>query len=640
MAYDNTFGTDSWLHDNFHTKRIPVGGLRTFSLIFPNDDKRQHKPHELALAAIEAANEAFSVGPTTLQQAYMDTAAEPTPVTSLIRHVAISPLFGTYMKGIGYPLFLLNVARHIAGDDFAPFQDLYRSIERRFFNIVVAPFKARTLLNISAKSPTELLEHKRDIDIALGLIAEARKQADDHAQKFLVRAGFSGSEFMMTYIMDQAWQKQMDEWGASCFELASDLMKPGAVMSLVAAADTFKDRMTIYRRRTDTPARIYITKESNGDFTFKFRDKSTYLPVRDYIAAGYLHMAYTVGKGSIVPVVDSDDINSLMLDLTVPVKSESIETVVNASAAHEVVASNVNFRFRTDHVQRYLVREGFSGFSDIASFQIDAPKGINQDLYWLGNVTRASGSTTHETLVILQQPEVFTKAEMKLLGKTYTLSGLAAIEYAEHFAAQVFGALIPYDSDTGHVVVEISDEYSLPTKSIELVNLIRSDDQNSRHYLIKDLTRRVATELLGLTESAVSDDETSLLGVDLLEYYLRVFHLLGFGPVAEKIRSIAPIIDVSARNRTMFTQNADLVLTWTHSGGLQQQMKPLSPVFAEPDLRYRVAMMQIFLQKVTNERVLRAMMHALSIYINFNTTDLDGKKVEDIWEAGLVDSIF
>lgn len=600
-----------------------------FAGIFDTDDRfKAKRPTELAVKALDKVNNGWAAVSNNLST----IVTTPSAFQSFIEKYELTPQFPLDIQALGAVHFLKEIGRHILGDDIDIFTDQYNKVNRDYYEKVISPAVNRSI----AAAPVAVthLNERRLSDAVLGIIVFSIKLAEEMAQEFLVRIGYHGDNQLMPSTLNVAFDSLYSTWHARALAFASQLMKPGELMSLIREGEPFLNRVTIYRRATEGQPRLSIGFTRDGDvmnWYAKFRDRSPYLPVRDRLAAGYLNMAYQIDGVNLVPIVDSDDVNELMLDLTLPTQEQPIDVEVAASALKNIVSANRGLVFRTEHVERYLQDEGFNGVTELAGFILDVPKGSARDIFSIVDVALPTGTSTAETLSILEHPEVYSGCVMNLLGTQYKVDGIAAKEYARYFAAQTFGALIPYTADSGHIQITSSDKLQAPTKIAELGEFVGS---GTTHFLDKTLVRRFATTYLNVSESVLNDMDISVLGTDLLTYYLQVLRLIGFEDIA------AAIVTATGSQRPTRTISSNkMIMTWTHSEAYINRLKPLG-IQGNQEVRYKLAMLQVYMSKITNDKVLKAFLHAMSIYIAFSTSDLATGSVEDLWKGNVLASLF
>lgn len=621
------FGDKEYFTEHFFDAQSAASG---FAGVFEAQDRMKGKrPAELAVALLTKLDSAWDSAAGTLAAA----AANPASIQAFIDQYRLVPTFMTDIIGYGAHMFMLSISQHILGDDIDVFVDRYNANIRQFYHKLVFHAVKRAIGNQA--TPTMYLSQRRLSDVTVALILKSRELAENMAKEFLVRVGYSGDSIMMPATLRTAFESVYATWHAHAVTLVSDLMKPGVLMQLVTAAEDYYDRVTVYRRPTAGTPRMTFSFTRNGeqmDWKVRYRDHSPYIPVTDRHAAGYLNMAYQIDGVHLSPIVDSDDINELMLDLTLPANEQSVEVDVNASQLPPVLALNPGIIFRTEHVARYLADEGFNATTEIAGFLLEIPKGSTKEIFSLTDTALPVGTNTAETLTILSHPEVYTSCVMKLLGETYTLAGLAAKEYARYYATQVLGALVPYTADSGKITITSSDLLRAPRRVAELPDFI---GPNRTHFLDKTFIRRFATTYLNVNENVLDDGDIALLGKDLLRYYLHVLHLLGFEMIAAKLRT-AMALSVEDRSAV---DALPMVMTWGNSTMWVNRLKPFGLSSADHDVRYRLALLQVYLSKITNDKVLKALLQAMSIYIAYDTTDLSVGSIEGIWKGTLTTSL-
>lgn len=617
-------GDKTWF---FSVTQKETDKVAMFTGIWPVDAERakQKKPTELAVACLSAAETLFEKASAD----YINLATASTAVKNFIEQKALNSSFNQTLQAWGAPIFLAKIGEHILGKDIPTFKDTYNSILRTYYTSVIAPcFVPLTGVHTLEES----INHRRVVDATIALIFVAMEMAEKQAQEFLTRIGWSGDTFIQATHMNTAFTKCYDSWFTEGYGVAAMLMKPGEFMKLVHETDKLRDRVTVYRRRTEVAPRLTLTRTPNGDkavYSFKYRDRSAAMPIRDYVAAGYKHMAYAIDGEALVPIVDTDDISALMLDLVIPVSDEASERTIDTSTAHAVVAGNPNVSFNTQHIERYLTDDGLATTTELASFNFEAPKGCNGDLFSINPINTIQGANTIETIAILSNPDAFTSCNLTLLGDKASISGIAAVEYSRYFASLVFGSLIPLDTDTGNITIQMGDIFQAPNRILELPTFIGPGP----HYLDKTMVRRIAVGVLGLPENCVEDTEVTMIGDSLMDYYLRVLYLLGFDDIAKEVATVA--------NYTRAERSAlgsfPMYMSWTCSAAYLARMKPYG-ILGKAELRYKVAMLQVFFSKVTNDRVRRALLHAMSLYLSYNFT-MAGKTVEEMWKGNLVGSL-
>lgn len=617
-------GDETWYYTNFGDVKDRFAG------VLPETDRfKAKRPSELAVSCLARIKSQLEV-PALISE-YNTLATAPSDIKALIEEIRISPSFAPGLVARGAPIFLLEIAKHILGSDASAFRDQYNAIMRSYYTQVIAPALSRAPSSTVVGAPTtHYLNERRLSDATLALTMRSMKLAEEEATEFMNRIGYTGENQLSPTLMNSAFAGVYEEWKGRALSIATELLTPGALMSMIKESHQYYDRITVYRRRTDSAPRLTITTSLSGEtsvWKLRYRDKSPYAPIRDYVAAGYKHMAYKIDDRAIVPVVDADDISELMLDLTLPVAETASEIEIDAANTVPLFAQNYGVIFRTEHVERYLTPEGLNASSELGDFIFECPKGSHKDLYSLETISLPVGSTTLETLSYLDHPELYTSCVMHLLGEIYNVDGLGARDYAQYFAAQTLGAVIPYTTETGKIVIQMSDVFEAPNRVIELPKFVGED---TTHYLDKTLIRRFATQYLSVPDSVLSDTSMTLVGTSLLDYYIRILNILGFAEIAAEIKSKASF----TRDSINTIMSKDMVMTWENSSGYANRLKALG-TFSTGDLRYKLAMLQVFTSRITNDAVLRAFLHAMSIYLTFDTTNYSSKDVNAIWQGSL-----